>query len=103
MGKERNRGRDLSSWCARYRGRPQAQTPSPQEEIQKSHYTWLPWLLSEGKKKHHRDYKSSGIICEINMGAHGAKVRMRKRKEEEVQLLVEGENIRERDSCICFS
>lgn len=38
--------------------------------------------------KNHRDYKSSGIICEINMGAHGAKVRMRKRTKEEMQLVV---------------
>lgn len=34
------------------------------------------------REKNHRDYKSSGMICEINMGVHGAKVTMRKRNKD---------------------
>lgn len=54
------------------------------------------------REKNHRDYKSSGIICEINMAADGAKVRMRKNKEER-QLLVVRSEICEAQARVCIS
>lgn len=76
---------------------PKHRPPAPRGKFRNDITHGCHGYYQRGEKKHHRDYKSSGIICEINMGAHGAKVRMRKRKEEEMQLLVEGETIRERD------
>lgn len=60
-------------------------------------------VIIRKKKKTTEIINHLELFSEINMDAHRAKVRMRKRNEEEMQLLVVLENIRECELCVCIS